>query len=85
MKSLNEYINEKHWPHTMLAEGKDRFQWIASGRTEKDKWEVHILKDDELERFLGHDGFVSALSLDPVESTTVTNPDTNIRWTITRL
>jgi len=85
MKSLNQYINEKHWPHTQLAEGKDTKQWLVSGRTKPGFWEVHILKADELEEFLGHDGFVSALALDFLESTTVLNPDTSIRWAVTKL
>lgn len=85
MKSLAKYMSEKQWPHTMLAEGKDSKQWLVSGRVKPGFWEVHILKENELEEFLSKEGAEKTLSLEPLNNITILNPDTQIRWSVTKL
>ena len=85
MKTLNRFLSEKQWPHTMLAEGKDPKQWLVSGRVKPGFWEVHIVKPDELEGFIGREGSDKALGLEPLENITILNPDTQIRWSVTKI
>ena len=87
MKSLNEYINEKHWPHTMLAEGKDPKQTLFVKKMANGSWEVHIVTASELPEFIAENEIPHSYNLKPMESKTVLGcgPNKEDTWVICKI
>lgn len=87
MKSLSQYINEKHWPHTMLAEGKDQKQTLFVKKMANGSWEVHIVTASELPEFIAENEIPHSYNLKPMESNTVIGcgPNKEDTWVICKI